>query len=283
MSPLQLGVFDGDGGARNGHNITGFVPTNIVGRHVDAQAQVRDTLFDDVIANRVPLVVSVEGDQMLGSNVALAAERTGGAVQSFATSAQIVDHGHNGGVLRDIDSVDLWGIEGMTGTNFLSIDGDVAGTSIYSMNIIGPGGVQPYLSQLDIATAIGMPQLDTIIDVDALMVRDLGLDDGTASPFDGQFGPGDAVMFSVAPVSLGGQQVLDGGEIWVWEHGQPAHFLNHGGHVWNTAFSVREVYGTQLENIDALEAVSVPEPSSALLTLLLGGTLAIVRQRRRLT
>ncbi|MCA9266153.1 MAG: PEP-CTERM sorting domain-containing protein [Planctomycetales bacterium] len=278
VQPMQLGLFDGLGGARNGVDIIGFVPKDIVGLHIDAQAQVNDRLFREVVDNRVPLIVSTESDQMLGRDVALAAERATGAVQSFATRSQVVDHGHAGGVLRDINSVDLWGIEEQTGTNFLSVEGDAAGVSVYSMNVLGPGGVQPYLTRADIAGAIGMPNLDVRIDVDALMVGDVGTG---FNPFDGEFGPGDAIMFSLAPITVGSDLVVDGGEVWIWEFGQPAHFLNHGGHLWNTAFSVRDAFGTQFENVDALEAVSVPEPATGLvfgMTIL--GLLGASRRRR---
>ena len=74
------------------------------------------------------------------------------------------------------------------------------------------------------------------------------------------------IIFSIAPIDI-----YDGGEIWVWDgltHGG-ATFLSHGGHLWNTAFPVMATFGTASENVNALEAVAVPEP--AILALLIPG------------
>jgi hypothetical protein len=64
---------------------------------------------------------------------------------------------------------------------------------------------------------------------------------------------------------------FDGGEIWVWQNGAPANFLYHGCHLWDTAFDAMAVFGD--ENVDALEAVGLPEPATfLLLTVTLLGT-----------
>jgi hypothetical protein len=79
----------------------------------------------------------------------------------------------------------------------------------------------------------------------------------------------DWIMFSIEPVA----QKVDGGEIFVWDGivGNPASFLNHGGHLWDTAFQVAATFGTGSENVNALEAVSTPEPSTLVGLLSLGG------------
>lgn len=278
--PGQLGIFDGLGGAKDGVLLADFDP-DLVNHNVDAQSQIRDRLFDAVRNNRVPLAVSTSFDAMLGGSVSLAAERISGSVEPFATASQIVDHAHLGGQLTDIDSVDLWGIDGQTGTNFFSLQNDPNDTSVYSMLTLAPGGIQPYLTRDDIATALGNPDLAPFIDVDALMAHDVGDGSGTPSTFDGVFGPGDSIMFSLAPIRLADGEVLyDGGEIWVWDHGQPAEFLNHGGHLWGTTFSVGAALGVNTENIDAIEAVSTPEPS-ALIVLLVCLASAIPLCRRK--
>jgi hypothetical protein len=262
VQPTQIGMFDGLGGAQNGLRLSDYAPS-FGNFNVDAQSQIRDTLFREVVNNRVPLVVSTTFDQMLGGNVALAAERPSGINQSFATSTQIVSHPHVGGQLRDIDSVDLWGPEGQSHAAFYSFEDDPANVSVYTLQVLAPGFLQPYLTTGQIATAIGNPNLAPLIDLDGLMVHDVGT---PTNPFDGSFGPGDAVMFSIMPIpNPEGGDFYDGGEIWVWQFGQPAKFLDHGGHLWDTAFNVGAALGVQTENIDALEAVSVPEPAVAAL------------------
>ena len=277
LSPSQIGEFDGIGGARNGLRLGDF-ETQLGEYHIDAQSQVNDALFDSVINNKVPLIVSTTGDNMLGSNVSLAAETPTGATQSFATSTQIVNHPHPGGQLNDIDSVDMWGLEGLQAAGFYSFEGDTTGVSIYSNLLLGPGGVAPYLTQADIAGAIGQTNLVPFIDVDALMVRDIG--EGL-NPFDGTFGPGDAIMFSLAPVTVPGGPVIDGGEIWVWEFGLPAVFLDHGGHIWDTAHSVSSRFDTQFENVDALEAAGVPEPTTCVLGAMAAVAICCTRFTRK--
>ncbi|QDS97028.1 PEP-CTERM sorting domain-containing protein [Adhaeretor mobilis] len=267
VSPTQIGQWDGTGGAQNGLHLASFNGEMDV-YEIDAMAQIRDPLLNAVVANRTSLVVSTSFDQMLGNDTSLAVERTNGAAETFAVRSQIVSHNHPGGLLRDIDSVDLWGREDVNRAGFYSFQGDPNNTAIYTHQILAPGGVQPYVSSLQVALALGNPDLEPLLDIDALMVRDIGTG---FNPFDGTFGAGDSILFSIAPIPNpnGGPNVFDGGEVWHWRFGQQAEFLKHGGHLWDTAFDVQGTFGTQSENIDALEAVSaVPEPTS----LLLGAT-----------
>jgi len=272
----QLGQWDGQGGARDGQWLAEG-DSQFAEYNVDAHSQIRDVLFDAVVNDRVPLIVSATGDNLLGNDTALAAERPSGAAETFATRQQVVNHPHAGGVLRDIDSVDLWGGEDGH-ASFFSFGTDPNNTSVYANFLAGVPNVQPYLSKNDIANAIGDPNIAPQIDVDGLMVRDVGTG---GNPFDGEFNAGDAILFSIAPVvEPSGALRYDGGEIWVWEHGQMAQFLQHGGHAWDTTFDVAGLLGTQTQNIDALEAVgAVPEPGS--LALLLSGAVASITLRRR--
>ena len=156
--------------------------------------------------------------------------------------------------VSDVDGLEVWGPEGSDDANRYSLYGDpsvgvLGRTSVWAYN---PPST-PYISAAQIAAAIGHEELESEIDLDAMMIYDIGGDD--------TFGAGDSIMFSIAPV--GG---FDGGEIWVWTFGAGASFLNHGGHLWDTAFDVKSTFGltgNYAENVNALEAVSyIPEPIS---------------------
>jgi hypothetical protein len=108
----------------------------------------------------------------------------------------------------------------------------------------------PYITAAQIGAAIGLDE--SLVDLDAMMNLDLTCDDVWST--------GDLLLFSIAPA---GQ--FDGGEVWLWSAGSPAAFLNHGGHLWDTAFDVAGTFNLLSENVNALEAAStVPEPVSAL-------------------
>ncbi|MEQ8211650.1 MAG: PEP-CTERM sorting domain-containing protein [Lacipirellulaceae bacterium] len=279
VDPTRIGKWDGRGGARDGLRLSDF-SDQFSNSMIDAQAQINDPLFDAVTKNETALVVSTQFDMMLGNDTSLAAERIGGGVETFATRRQIVDHNHPGGLLRDIDSVDIWGSENPNRAGFYSFQGDPGNTAVYTQQVLAPNSVVPYISTTDLAMALGEPNLEPFLDVDGLMVRDVGTG---FNPFDGQFGPGDAIMFSLAPImDPTGAIIYDGGEIWTWEFGSPAQFLDHGGHLWDTAFDVRGTFGSESENIDALEAVGgVPEPTSLLLGAMGLACLGISRRRRQ--
>jgi hypothetical protein len=100
------------------------------------------------------------------------------------------------------------------------------------------------------------------------------------------------IEFSLAPIDGSGGGItlndptsdLDGGEIFLWNFNDTAaRFLVQGGHVWNTEFSVIGKFGTGSENVDALERVGTPEPSSLLSLLALGclGAGSAFRHQRR--
>jgi hypothetical protein len=111
-------------------------------------------------------------------------------------------------------------------------------------------------------------QLVELMDLDAMMT----------------FGP--QVTFSIEPLNLSTIDPLlpdfDGGEIFLYDGpGTPTSFLVMGGYTWNTALDVVNTFGVPLENINALEAVSVPEPGSLALAIVGAIGLAIWRRRRR--
>jgi len=239
--PEQVLMWSGLGNVWNGNDFGGS-------GEIDSLANSGDAYFDQVIANQVSLIFSVGG----WGNIFF--EDPDGTAGIWATPAQI----NAAKPPLDVNSLEVWGPESSSDSNMFSLQGDyVSGVSVYAWN--GAGSAS-WLSQAAIANAIGIPNLVQLVEVDGLMTRNYG-------EFD-MWDDGDAILFSIAPITdpQTGALVFDGGEIWTWSFGGPAQFLNHGGHVWNTAFSVQNALGINQENINALEAVNVvPEPSSILI------------------
>ncbi|MCX6625612.1 MAG: hypothetical protein NTY38_32035, partial [Acidobacteria bacterium] len=153
-------------------------------------------------------------------------------------------------------SLELWGPEGVSGANRYSLAGDPADCSVYKIDS------SCLVAMSIVATALGVPSLD----LDALMVYE----------------PTHQIIFSIQPVGP-----YDGGEIFVLDYNTGVwSYLNHGGHLWNTAFDVTAAYpalGLGSQNISAIEAVSsIPEPGGytalGLAILALGN---LVRRYRR--
>jgi len=271
--PLQVLAWDGVGGIVDSFDYSGsFVGPNgqqvtDPGDEVDAIANRGDALFGAVISNFAALLVSVE-DKQIDPIAPVRHELISGAVANWASWAQVDQHGVQG---RDnLDGLEVWGPErhdgvGQDDSNRFSLLGDpplLPGTprvSVYDYNKWTHTST-PWITALQIATAIGDPGMEEQIDVDAMMTS------------------GSTIMFSIAPAGP-----FDGGEVWVWSvGGGPAGFLNHGGHLWNTAHVVAQNFGA--ENVDALEAVwgppPIPEPAT-LSVVILGACGALLRRRRK--
>ncbi|WP_013325333.1 PEP-CTERM sorting domain-containing protein [Gloeothece verrucosa] len=214
-------LWDGNGGVANGNDFGD--------QEVDALANHADALFYAVIHNQAALLFSTEGD----GRAPILSESITGAGAIWATAAQIDANGVN-----DLDGLEVWGPEGVPDSDRYSLVGDPNGISVYAL------GGTPLITTSQIAAAIGRPELESQIDLDALMVYE----------------PLSTILFSIRPID----NVFDGGEIWTWNGVGAAQFLNHGGHLWNTAFDVRGTFGTTSENVDGLEAVATPEPMTIL-------------------
>jgi hypothetical protein len=282
LAKLQNLAWDGGGGIVNSFNWTGTfqspagTPIADPGRVVDALANLGDALFDEVIANTAHLLVSATGDPLAPIMVEPIGGCGGGPCPVWATAAQIDQHG-----VTDLDGLEVWGPEtpdgvGQDDSNRISLRGDPLGVAVWACG--APGPCVPRISDAMIAAAIGLsPTVQ--IDLDALMYKDNGLPDDPT---------GDELLFSIRPFGP-----YDGGEVWHWIVGPgPATFLNHGSakfdcagnptgsNAWDTANCVTNLLGN--ENMDALEAIRMPEPGSlALLALGLLGLAPYVRRRSR--
>ncbi len=326
LDPEQNIYWDGNGGRQDAFDYSGSRAGDTdPAREVDALANHQDALFWDVIANRAALLFSTGSTTLLLPGDSRAAvynaspdynqlgiheksvlfESIGGGTGFWATPPQIDQEGVN-----DLDGLEVWGPDPAApnlspdgaDADMYSLLGDpvINGirTSVWYYNPITEIS-NSYITAGQIATAISpfIPPTYTgdianILDLDGLMVFDQGSV--------GQWDQGDAILFSLMPIDLVGQDPnnpsildgvitpnvnggdIDGGEIWSWRFGQAAQFLFHGGHLWDTAFNVRQATGAVNENIDALEAVAVPEPSTFLSLLTLGSLGAASTLKRKL-
>jgi hypothetical protein len=324
--PEQNIYWDGNGGRQDTFDYSvSRASDTVTAREVDALANHQDALFWDVIANRAALLFStgstvVPANPLFVGNIAynqlgiheksVLFESIGGGTGFWATPPQIDQDGVN-----DLDGLEVWSSVSPTSSQYpspadptpddadmYSLLGDpvINGirTSVWYYNPITEIS-NSYITAGQIATAISpfIPPTYTgdianILDLDGLMVFDQGSV--------GQWDQGDAILFSLMPIDLVGQDPnnpsiltgvitpnvnggdIDGGEIWSWRFGQAAQFLFHGGNLWDTAFNVRHATGAVNENIDALEAVAVPVPEpSTFLSLLTLGTLGAASTLKR--
>lgn len=216
----------------------------------------------------------------------------------------------------DVDGVEVWGPEpGTTGdSDKYSLDVDAftvpptggAATSIWNLSgtpYISHGtivaAVTSVLGPLPPGVVLPYPDLidgDAAINVDALMVRDtVGEIDSFDRDPNGD--PGDQIIFSI-------RQILDpsdtdgyyatGSELFVLDATTGVagtSYLHHGGHDWSHSFALTDlaitgpdVQGRAIIDINAIEAVGqlvVPEPTTAMLSLLGLATVVGGRRRRR--
>jgi len=310
-NPGQVIAWDGTGGTTNTSNFFGLwnpqsgtaAPNPF---QVDALANKKDLLFYEVIEDEVTLVFStgLPGGPRTDYDNYIFYERPNFKVLLpspykkigvWATPAQINQVEPN-----NVEGLELWApvqdetvpledrvndvlLQGpeipVDDANRYSLFGDPLGCSVFKSN-----GNCLFL-KADIASAItplfpGLDITDAKIDLDGLMTweNDILF---SLKPIDGN---NDGIITDNDP-----SQDLDGGEIFVWLSTEPsAKCLIHGGHVWDTAFNVKNTvkHWTGLEpgteNIDALEAVATPEPSTFLSLLTLGTLGAASTLKRKL-
>jgi hypothetical protein len=319
LDPEQNIYWDGNGGRQDTFDYSGSRAGDTdPAREVDALANHQDALFWDVIANQAALLFSTGSTTLLlpGDSRATVYNASPDYNQLGIHEKSVLFESIRGGIdfwakppeidqagVNDLDGLEVWSSVSPTSSQYpspadptpddadmYSLLGDplINGirTSVWYYNPITQIS-NSYITAAQIAAAINRPDianLANIIDLDGLMVWDGGNI--------GQWDNSDAILFSVMPIDANLDGIItpninggdiDGGEIWHWQFGQPlAQFLNHGGHLWDTAFNVKLATGAVNENIDALEAVAVPEPSTFLSLLTLGTLGAASTLKRKL-
>jgi hypothetical protein len=220
---------------------------------IDALASGSDVGLDDVIDNTEALRVSFLGDPGAVTPVSVYREEiTGTATEEFYQ--RDINFPNLPGDLEDLDAMELWrsgDTFDLDDSDFHSIEGDVGGTSVYQFLT---GVPIAYITQAQIYGAISgslnFLGVEGEVDVDALMVRDLGQA--------GIWDTGDEVLFSIRSADT-----WTGVEIVHWRFGAAATFLSHGGHLWDSAFVPSSSFPVTDADRD-VDAIEVPEPGAAL-------------------
>lgn len=200
----------------------------------------------------------------------------------------------------NVDGLEVWGGEpgtspGLADANSYShVTDATTGVSVWRYDPV-PHVSTPYVTHAAVVAAVtgllgapthlqGLPQQ---IDLDALMVQDV-----TGSEFGFEVNPlgapADVIYFSIRQIP----DAVDadgffatGSEIFWLDATGAAGFLTHGGHVWDHAWTLDNMVASLGDNewvqldVDAIEAISTPEPTT--LALLAGGLLAAISRRRR--
>lgn len=271
--------WDGLGGAVDTFDFTdALFPIEVFGE-VDALANRQDNLYFRVShEDSTTMVASMSGIGEIYYTASVhhaPVHNNAPNVGVWATAFDI----NAGSLPDDVDALEVWGPADMDDAQKFSLIGDpesMAGLGVGRVSVWNytPGAnATPYILAAEIANAIGRPELENEIDVDAMMVFDQAEFPGVE--IEDTFDDGDSIMFSIAPIAD-----FDGGEVWVWDKGAGmANYLEHGGETWDTAHSVIDHFGAvNSENINALEAI--PEPASGVM-LLLGIAAVLVGTRRR--
>lgn len=282
----QVVAWDGLGGVRDSFDYNeppNTRPLYPPATEVDGLASGNDALFQAVIDNQAALLFSVETDPNI-----MYVRATGfpAAPAGFGVWATALDIDAMNPPL-DTDGLEVWGSDNaddstrysLAGDPFVQLPAAALKVAIWEYDQAGSTSI-PHTYTTDLAAAmdlqfagVGMGgpvwgQLVETMDVDAIMML------------------GPRVLFSIRPLLVPGTPIaFDGGEIFVYENATTAtKFLDHGGHLWDTAFDVMGTFNLQHENVDALEAVAqfVPEPATCALAMLgLLGVAGLAGRRRK--
>lgn len=305
-------------GLAESFNFLGTVPNLTIPRQVDALSADQDALFFNALEDTAHLVYSVAPASVPSLSANPKPINPGALPQDIEYALRGAQGGTHGkwAVHRldinsdpndqeyDVDALEVWGGEkpvplpgGADATKYsVQVDAGFGnGVSIwhYDQASNTSSSYVPLFGGISISDAVTDllgPLPDSIdvddVDLDALMVWDggqIGFFDRTG------VNPADVIIFSI-------RQLVDvndpsgfyatGSELFVYDGDGAASWLFQGGHLWDKAWALDHMLAQlpgadgyfQLD-IDALEAVSIPEPASMAL-FALGGA-ALLRRRGR--
>ncbi len=213
--------------------------TGTAGLQLDALANSGDAYFWMVKHNTAKLLVSFKGDE--GETWAVWYETPAGVhgkMWSHNDLSNLPPTKAADPNFEDLDALETYGPGDNDDADNASYEGDPGDYSIY--RITNPTvGWFPKSDIISAITNLGWTGVEGNVDVDALMVS------------------GAEIIFSIRA-----EGNWDGGELVVMTLGNPAGatFLNHGGHLWNTAFDIQTAFGVSTEEVDAIEAWGGPVP-----------------------
>ncbi|MCK4850142.1 MAG: PEP-CTERM sorting domain-containing protein [Phycisphaerae bacterium] len=245
LDRLQNIAFDGLGNAGDAFDYTGSGLGDF--HQLDALANSLDTYYQEVISDQVPMVLSFASPDPQAGDIKYQMEQTD-INGTWATPTMI----NATSPPDDVDALEIWGSDSEDNANMFSLTDDIMGVAVYKYDSDLHTATE-YISSDALKAAIGTTEQ---IDLDAMMVMD------AIGEEEDEFASGDSIMFSIRE-TLSDDGAFDGGEIWVWnfDYGT-AVFLTHGGEIWDTAHTVGLDFGVGTEEVNALEALSVPEPIS---------------------
>ncbi len=243
-----------------------------------------DAALPQLIWYKAILFISFQGDpdDPDGNPSAVWEEDMSGVVRRCKWTQADLNENNPPGELDDLDAMQLWGLPAQA--DFYSLQGDpMAGDPSVKYSVfrwLVDHGI-PYVPHSEIVAAVqslGYEGPDVDVDLDAMMVNE--------NSWDTLWNDGDTILFSIRAAGN-----WDGGEIVVEPFGGPAFFLDHGNHLWNTAFNVQAEFGVDTEEVDAIEAYpTFPPPTVPTLTgwgliilvvLLVFSTVFVILRRRK--
>ena len=251
---------------------------------IDAVANVGDAYFWEVINNTADLLLSFDGDPgdelTGGDDTCVWWESTTGQRRrmwiqdslSCPTAPDTTDP-----LFTDLDGLETYGNN--TGLANMASPIDEVLTDTFSVLQYGtpPTGYVSHNKIVLAVQALGYTGDTSWVNVDALMVSKYR----------------HHIIFSIT-----GAGNWHGGELVVMDVNNPggAYFLNHGGHLWNTAWLPSVAFGVGTNEVDAIEAWNGDPPPETyprgvpsltnwglllLLVLLVISGIIVIRQRRR--